>query len=294
MRPMKLVSGFAPGGATDVVARVIAQSISDALGQPVVVNNKPGAAGNIGADFVARSTPDGYTMFLTNATIAMQSMFPMLKFDVKKDFAPVSLIGFGPSLLAVNLKLPVRSVRELIDYAHRNAGKLDYASGGVGNITHMSMELFKAMAQVEIKHVPYKGGGPSTTAVLGGEVPVLMSAITSALPNVRQGTLIPLAVSGRDRSKVLPEVPTIAEAGVPGYRASSWYGILVPAATPKAVVNKLAKAIADGLQRKEVREKLIAQGIDPVDTGPEEFGRYIQTEIDKWAAIIIRAHILAE
>ena len=291
---MRLVSGFAPGGATDVVARVIAQSITDALGQAVIVDNKPGAAGNIGADFVARSAPDGYTMYLTNATIAMPSMFPKITFDVRKDFAPVAMIGFGPSLLAVNPKLAVRSVRELVDYAKRNPGKLDYASGGVGNITHMSMELFNTMAQVELAHVPYKGGAPSTTAVVGGEVPVLMGSIVGALPHVRQGSLIPLAVSGRERSKVLPDVPTMAEAGVTGYQASSWYGILLPAATPRPVVDKIAKAISDGLKKKELRDKLVAQGIDPGELGPEDFGRFIGTEIDKWAAIIKRANITAE
>ncbi|WP_171020042.1 tripartite tricarboxylate transporter substrate binding protein [Hydrogenophaga sp. 2FB] len=293
-RPLRLVSGFAPGGATDVVARVIAQSLTDAFGQSVVVENRPGAAGNIAAEYVARSAPDGHVLYLNNATIAMPSMFPKLTFDVKKDLAPVVLIAYGPSILAVNPKLPVRSVRELIDYARRNPGKLDYASGGIGNITHMAMELFLSMAKVQIKHVPYKGGAPSTTAVVGGEVPILMSAITSTLGHIKQGTLVPLAVTGSERTKALPDVPTIAEAGLPGYQASSWYGALAPAGTPQPIIDKLNKAIVEGMQRAEQRERLIAQGMDPAGGPPEAYTRLIHSEIDKWAAIIASAGITAE
>ncbi|HEY9278930.1 MAG TPA: tripartite tricarboxylate transporter substrate binding protein [Eoetvoesiella sp.] len=291
---IRFVSGFAPGGATDVVARVIGQSIGDSLGQTVVVENKPGAAGNIGANFVAQSASDGYTMYLANATIAMPSLFPELPFDVDKDFAPVSLIGYGPSVLAVNPKLPVRSVSELIAYAKKNPGKLNYASGGVGNITHMAMELFIAKTGVKVVHIPYKGGAPSTNAVVAGEVPVLMASMTSVLGQVKQGTLIPLAVSSHERSPALPNVPTMAEAGVPGYEASSWYGVLVPAKTPKPIIDKLSKAIATGLKQQSVTETLLAQGVAPAkpdQAGPEAFGKYIDSEMDKWAAIISKAHI---
>lgn len=293
-RPIRLVSGFAPGGATDVVARLIAQSISEALGQTVIVDNKPGAAGNIGADFVARSPADGHTLYLANATLAMPSMFPKITFDVKKDLAPVSMIAWGPSVLAVNPKLPVRSVKELVAYAQQNPGKLDFGSGGVGNITHMSMELFNYMAKVDINHVPYKGGAPSTTAAVGGEVQVLMAAAANTIAHIKAGTLVPLAVTGRTRTLALPDVPTIAEAGVPGYEASSWYGIVVAAGTPKAVIDKLDGAIRAGVKKQEVREKMQAQGMDPVEMGPDEFGRFLQTEITKWAGIIARANIRAE
>lgn len=293
-RPIRLVSGFAPGGATDVVARVIAQSITNALGQSVIVDNKPGASGNIGADFVARAPADGYTMYLANATLAMPSMFPNISFDVKKDLAPVTMIAWGPSVLAVNPKLLVHSVSELITYAQRNPGKLDYASGGIGNITHMSMELFKFMAKVDINHVPYKGGAPATAAAVGGEVPVLVAAVSNTLGHAKQGGLVPLAVTGRNRIPALPDVPTVAEAGVPGYEASSWYGIVVPAATPKAVIMKLDNAIRSGLRNKVLHEKLVAQGMDPVEMGSDEFGHFIQTEVDKWASIIDRAQIRSE
>lgn len=216
-RPIRLISGFAAGGATDLVARIVAQSVTDALGQPVVVENKPGASGNIAAEMVARSPADGYIIYLCNATITMPAMFPNLRFDARKDFAPVALVAYGPSVLAVNPKFPVRSVRGLIDYAARNPDKVDYASGGIGNITHMAMELLISMTGMKVNHVPYKGGGPSTLAAVGGEVPVVMAAISNVVGHVKQGTLVPLAISGRERSKALPDVPTIAEAGVPGY-----------------------------------------------------------------------------
>ncbi|QHE86881.1 Bug family tripartite tricarboxylate transporter substrate binding protein [Hydrogenophaga sp. BPS33] len=293
-RPIRLVSGFAPGGATDVVARLIAQSLSDTLGQSVVVDNKPGAAGNIAADFVARQPADGHTLYLANATLAMPSMFPKITFDVKKDLVPVSMIASGPSVLAVNPKLPVRSVRELIAYAQQNPGKLDFGSGGIGNITHMSMELFNYMAKVDIKHVPYKGGAPSTTAAVAGEVQVLMAAAAGTMAHIKAGTLVPLGVSGRARTQALPDVPTIAEAGVAGYEATSWYGVVTAAGTPKAVVDRIDQAIRAGIKRPEVREKMLSQGMDPMEMGSEEFGRFLQTEIDKWAQIIARANIRAE
>lgn len=293
-RPIRLVSGFAPGGATDVVARLIAQSLSDALGQSVIVDNKPGAAGNIAADFVARAPADGHTLYLANATLAMPSMFPKITFDVKKDLVPVSMIASGPSVLAVNPKLPVRSVKELIAYAQQNPGKLDFGSGGIGNITHMSMELFNYMAKVDIRHVPYKGGAPSTTAAVAGEVQVLMAAAAGTMAHVKAGTLVPLAVSGRTRTQALPDVPTIAEAGVTGYEATSWYGVVTAAGTPKPVLEKIDAAIRAGLKKPEVREKMLAQGMDPMEMGSQEFSRFLQTEIDKWAEIISRANIRAE
>ncbi|MBV7483796.1 tripartite tricarboxylate transporter substrate binding protein [Bordetella sp. BOR01] len=288
---LQVVSGFAPGGATDVVARLIAQGIAQQLGQSVVVENKPGAAGNIGANYVAQSAPDGYTMYLTNATIAMPSLFSSLPFDVRKDFAPVALIGYGPSVFAVNPKLPVRSIQELIDYARRNPHKLNYASGGVGNITHMAMELFIAKTGIDIVHIPYKGGAPSTQAAVAGEVPLLTASITSALGQIKQNTLVPLAVSTDKRHPALPDVPTMQEAGVAGYDASSWYGIIVPAKTPKPVIEKLNQAIAATMKRKDVQEQFIAQGVIPAHEGPGQFGQYIDSEIGKWAELISKAHV---
>jgi tripartite-type tricarboxylate transporter receptor subunit TctC len=293
-RPIRLISGFAAGGATDLVARIVAQSVTEALGQPVVVENKPGASGNIAAEMVAHAPPDGYIVYLCNATIAMPAMFPKLRFNARRDLAPVAMVAYGPSVLAVNPRFPVRSVRELIDYAARNPGKVDYASGGVGNITHMAMELLVSMTGMKVNHVPYKGGAPSTLAAMTGEVPVVMAAISNVVGHVKQGTLIPLAISGHERSKALPDVPTMAEAGVAGYEASSWYGILAPAGTPAAVLDKLHTAIAAGIAKPEWRDKLMAQGIEPAPMGPEAFARLIDSETSKWNGIISRAHITAE
>ncbi|GAA4334439.1 tripartite tricarboxylate transporter substrate binding protein [Pigmentiphaga soli] len=295
-RPIRVVSGFAPGGGTDVAARIISQPMSARLnGQSVVVDNKPGAAGNIAADFVARSAPDGYTLYLNNATIAMPSMFNNLPFDARKDFAAVSLIGYAPSVLVINPKvLSVRSVKELLDYAKKNPGKLNYASGGVGNITHMAMELLISMTGIDVVHVPYKGGAPSVNAIVAGEVPMGFASATSTLGQIRQGTLLPLAVSSKTRVQALPDVPTLDEAGVKGYESSSWYGLLAPAATPKPIVEKLGNAVRDALKNKELRDKLLAQGLEPPEGGPAEFASYMSGEFDKWEAIIKKSNIKAE
>ncbi|WP_157792979.1 tripartite tricarboxylate transporter substrate binding protein [Bordetella genomosp. 8] len=293
-RPIHLISGFEPGGATDVVARLVGRQLSRVLGTSVVIDNKPGASGNIGAGYVARSDPDGYTLYLANATVAMPSLFRTLPFDIRKDFAPLSLIGYGPSVLIANPKAPVKSVKELIEYARQHEGKVDYGSGGVGNITHMAMELFISMTGVKLIHIPYKGGAPATTAVMAGEVPVAFSAISDVIGHARDGSVVPLAISSRERSPALPDVPTVAEAGVPGYEASSWYGIVAPAGTPKSIQDKLTKALVACLQDKVLLNELVALGIEPADAGgAQEFRKYIDSEIDKWAKVIAQGHIVA-
>jgi tripartite-type tricarboxylate transporter receptor subunit TctC len=293
-RPLHIVSGFEPGGATDVVARLLGKRLTMALGQSVIVDNRPGAAGNIGAAYVARSAPDGYTMYLTNATIAMPSLFKSLPFNVRKDFAFPSLVGYGPSIMVVNPKLPVRSVSEFIAYAKQHQGKVDFGSGGIGNITHMAMALFISMTGLKLVHIPYKGGAPATAAVLTNEVPVAFSAISDVLGQVKQGSLIPLAVSSRQRVSALPNVPTVAEAGVPGYEASSWYGIVIPAATPRPIEQKLSKAIADALHSKDFQAELRAQGVEPGAGGTKEFTGLVNEEIGKWSKIIAQEHIVAQ
>jgi tripartite-type tricarboxylate transporter receptor subunit TctC len=294
-RPIHLISGFEPGGATDIVARLVGRQLSRVLGTSVVIDNKPGASGNIGAGYVARSEPDGYTMYLANATVAMPSLFRSLPFDIRKDFATLSLIGYGPSVLIANPKAPVKSVKEFIEYAKQHEGKFDYGSGGVGNITHMAMELFISMTGIKLIHIPYKGGAPATTAVMTGEVPIAFSAISDVIGHVKDGTVVPLAISSRERSPALPNVPTVAEAGVPGYEASSWYGILVPAATPKPIQEKLTQALITCLQDKTMQKDLITLGIEPADTGgSQEFRKYIDSEIAKWAKVIAQGHIVAQ
>jgi tripartite-type tricarboxylate transporter receptor subunit TctC len=290
-RPIHLVTGFAPGGATDLVARIVAQGAGEVLGQTIVVENKPGASGNLAAAVVARSPADGYTLYLCNATIAMPAMFSKLPFDVRKDFAPVAMIGYGPQVLAVNPKFPVRSVRELIDYAAKHPGKVDFSSAGVGNITHIAMELLMSMTGMKLTHIPYKGGAPATLAAISGEVPVVMTTINDIVAHARDGTLIPLAISSKERSKILPNVPTMEEAGVPGYEASSWYGILAPAGTPKPVVDALYKAIIKGVAKSGLGKKLAVAGMDVAFMDPKTFTKFLNRETDKWNGIITRAHI---
>ncbi len=290
-RPIRLLSGFAPGGATDIAARVVAQKLTQSLGQPMVVENRPGAAGNIAAEMVARGAPDGHLMYLANATIATPSLFTRVPFEVTRDFAFVSMIGLGPSGLVVHPSLPVRSMKELIALARQHPGKLNFASGGSGNISHLAMELFASMAALDMVHVPYKGGAPSTVATVSGEAQLMFSSIASMLPQIQQGRLRALAVSSAQRSRVLPHVPTVSEAGLKGYEASSWYGLVVAAATPPAVVSRLSAETVRALAMADVKDRLSSQGIEPVAGGAEDFRHYVLAEIPKWAKVIRDAKI---
>lgn len=294
VRPLRLVVGFAPGGATDVAARAVAQKLSETIGQTVIVDNRPGAAGNIAADAVAKSPPDGYAMFLANATIATPSLFVKLPFDVTRDFAPVALVGAGPSALIVHPSLPVKSVKELVALAKHHPGKLNYASGGTGNITHLAMALFISMTGTDMTHIPYKGGAPSTIAVVSGEADLGFSAITSTLTQIQAGRLRAIAVSSARRSVALPDVPTVSEGGLPGYEASSWYGIFLPAAAPKAVVSKLSSEIVKALDAPDVKERLLNQGIEPTPANADDFAKYLNAEMTKWAKVIKDARIPAQ
>ncbi|HEX4326071.1 MAG TPA: tripartite tricarboxylate transporter substrate binding protein [Burkholderiales bacterium] len=292
--PIRLISGFAPGGATDVAARSISVKLGELLGQSVFVENKPGGSGNIAAEMVARANPDGYNMYLANTTIAMPSLFKKLPFDASKDLVPMSMVGLGPSALVVNPELPVRSVKELIDLAKKQPGKLNYASGGIGNITHMTMELFVAMTGIEVMHVPYKGGAPSTVAIMGGETQFGFCAIASTVGPIKAGKVIPIAVSSKTRSQALPNVPTVAEAGVPGFDATSWYALMLPGGTPQPIVDKLSNAMIKALANKELQTQLINAGIEPVHGGSEEFSKYMASETVKWEKIIAARHITAD
>ncbi len=294
-RTITLISGFAPGGATDIVARLLSRQLSQELKANVIVDNKPGASGNLGAAYVAKAPADGYTMYLTNAVVSMPSLFKDLRYDINKDLSALSLIGYGPLVLIANPKAPVKSIKELIEYARANKGKLDYGSGGVGSINHMTMELLVARTGINLHHIPYKGGAPATAAVLSGEVPLAVSSIPEVVSHVRQGTLVPLAISTRVRSPALPNVPTVAEAGVPGYDSSSWYGILVPSATPQPIQDKITRALVASLQNKELRDGLTTLGIVlPEAGGSAEFKELIAREIDKWAKVIEKERIVAQ
>ena len=290
-KPVRIVVGFAPGGATDISARAIAQKLTDKLGGSFIVDNRPGAAGNIAADIVAKSAPEGYTILMANATIAIPSLYAKLPFDVTRDLAPLSLIALGPSVLAVHPSLPVKDVKGLIALAKAKPNALSFGSGGVGNSTHLAMELFAHMAGVKMVHVPYKGGSPSVVGLVIGEVQVLFTSIPSALTQINAGKMRALGVSISERSKALPDVPTIAEAGLSGYYAASWYGLLLPAGVPKDIVNVLAKEIETIMREPDIQEKMLKQGFEPVGNSAEEFTKFIREEMPRWAKIVKLAGI---
>ncbi|MEO7728780.1 MAG: tripartite tricarboxylate transporter substrate binding protein [Burkholderiales bacterium] len=293
-RPVRIVVGFQAGGGTDIAARVIAQKLTDALGVSFIVDNRPGAAGNIGADIVAKSSADGYTILMANSTIAIPSLSARLPFDVRKDFAPLSNIALGPSVLLVNPSLPVTDVKGLVALAKAKPRTLIYGSGGVGNVTHLAMELFSSMAGIEMTHVPYKGAAPSVIGLVSGEVQLLFASIPGVLAQINAGKVRALGVSISQRSAVLPNVPTIAEAGLPGYYAASWYGLLLPAGTPKKDVDILAAEIGKIMRVPEVREKMLAQGFEPVGDTPAQFGKFIREEIPRWEKVVLKAGIKPE
>ena len=290
-RPVRMMVGFAAGGAVDISARAIALKLSETLGQQVVVDNRPGAAQNLAAELVVRSAPDGHTLLFANAPIAMPSLFARLPFDVRKDLTPVSLGGYGPLLLTIHPSLPAKSMKELLALAKRSPGMLNYATAGVGSMTHLAMALLISMTKVQMLHVPYKGGAPSAIAVMTGESQLTFSSIAAALPQVNQGRLRPLAVSSARRSTALPDVPTVAEGGVAGYEASSWYGLLAPAAAPPTVIARLSDETIKALRAADLRQRLVSQGIEPALGGAEEFAAYFNAELGKWAKVIKDAAI---
>ena len=293
-RPLRIISGFAPGGATDIAARAAAQKLTESLGQAVVVENRPGASGNLAAEMVARGAADGYAIYLANATMATPSLFAKVPFDINKDFAFISMIGMGPSALVLHPSVPARNVKELLALARKHPHKLNYASGGTGNITHLAMALFVSMTALDMVHVPYKGGAPSTIATVSGEAQLMFSSIASTLAQIQQGRLRAIAVSSMKPSAALPGVPTVHESGVPGYDASSWYGLVMSAATPAPIVSRLSGDMMKALATPEMRERLSNQGIDPVTGGSDEFRKYMAAEIPKWAKVIREAKVPAQ
>jgi len=293
-KPIRILVGFAPGGAVDISSRVIAQKLGETIGQPVIVDNRPGAAGNIAADLTAKAVPDGHTLFMANSTVAMPDLFEKLPYDIGKDLAPVSLIAIGPSVLAVHPSVPARTVKELIALARSKSKGLIYGSGGVGNITHLEMELLASMAQLDMVHVAYKGAAPSITGLLSGEVHLLFASIPSILAQIRTERVRALAVSTAKRNAVLPNVPTINEAGVPGYDAASWYGVFAPAGVPKPVLTTLANELVRIMALPDVRAKFEADGFEPVGSTPDAFDQFVRADIAKWAKTIKAANIKAQ
>jgi tripartite-type tricarboxylate transporter receptor subunit TctC len=295
-RPIRFIVPFPPGGGNDVMARIIGQKLTDAYGQQVVIDNRGGAGGNIGTEIAARAAPDGYTLFLggvgshgTNP--GLQAKLP---YDPVKDFAPISMIASAPLVIVSNLALPAKSLAELIQLAQARPGQLNYASSGTGTIAHLSAELFNSMARVKLQHVPYKGTGPALTDVLSGQVQLLFNSAVSILPQVRANRLRALAVASSKRIAPLPEVPTAAEAGVPGYDCASWYGVLVPARTSRAVIEKLNAGVIKAVSAPELRERLTNEGAEAAGNSPEQFAVFIQRELARWAKVIKDAGIRIE
>ena len=294
-RPIRMILPASPGGPVDVIARTVGVGLAEALGQPIVMDNRAGAGGIIGAEIVARAAPDGYTLLFAHSgplaiEAALQSKLP---YHPLKDFAPVSLVAASPYALIVNPSTPARSVKELIALARARPGKFHYASGGVGTGIHMAGELFNLAAGIKIVHVPYKGAGPSMAALMGGEVDMMFNGVSSALPHVKAGRLRAIAISSAQRSPLLPDLPTVAESGL-RYETSGWYGLVAPAGTPKPVTARLQASLHKALNAPEMKERLAAQGIDGIASTPEQLTKHLREELDKWDKVIKAAGLKAQ
>ena len=286
-RPIHLIVPFPPGGVTDIVGRIIAQRLSEGLGQQVVVENRGGGNGSIGAALASKATPDGYTLLMGTATHAINATFmPNPGFDLEKDFAPVSLVASVPLLLAVNPSMPVTDVKSLVAYAKANPGKLNFASGSTGSASHLAGEMLKSAAGIQMTHIPYKGGGPAVQDLIAGHVGLMFENMPSILPHVQAGRLRGIATTGPKRSAAIPELPTMIESGFPGFEAGSWYGIFAPAGTPPEIVDRIHAEVVKALKNPEMQKQLSAQGADPIGNSPQEFAAFIHGEIAKWAQVI--------
>ena len=286
-RPLKIVVGYAPGGATDVVARIMAEKLAERLGQPVVVENRPGAGGNIAAAAAAKAAPDGYTLYLvTIATAISATFYDELQYDLAKDFAAVSQASAMPSFLVVHPSLGVNSVKELIDLAKSRPGELDFSSSGTGGSPHLSGEMFKMMTGIEMTHIPYKGTSPQVTDLLSGVVKVAFPTMPGVIEHIKAGKLKALAVNSKERNPVAPEIPTMEEAGLPGFVDEAWNGFMVPSGTPKEVIDLLSREIAAIVAMPDVQANLAGVGTVGVASTPEEFDAYIDSEVEKWGKVV--------
>ena len=287
-RPVRFVVGFTPGGPSDILARALGQKLAERWGQQVVVENRPGAGGNLAAEAVARSAPDGYSWLLGNNSILAtnHALYRKLAYDPVKDFAPVALVAVQPNILVVHPDVPAKSLAELIALARQSPGKLNYASSGAGAAAHLAGELFKTMAGVDIVHVPYKGAQPALTDVVAGQVQLMFATSASAIPYMKQGRLRALAVTTAQRSPSVPELPTVAEAGLPGFEATTWHGVVVPAATPRAVIEKINADVNAVLKEKDLSERLAGLGAEVITGTPRDFAEYIAREIPKWTKVV--------
>ena len=292
-KPIRVVVPFVPGGGSDTLGRLIAQKLSEGFKQQAFVDNRGGAGGRLGADLVAKAAPDGYTLLFTGsgALMVAPALYEKLAYDPQKDFAPIALVASSAYVLLVHPAVPVRSLKQLIALCRAKPGLLNYASAGLGAPGHLSGELFQSMAGVRMAHVPYKGTAPSITDLIGGRVSVSTASTVSMMPHVNSGRLYALAVVSSKRSQAFPRLPTVAEAGIPGYAVDTWYGVFVPAATPKEIVAKLFEEIARTLRQPEVKGKMLAMGLEPVGSPPEQFAAYVRAEVEKWAKFVRDADV---
>ena len=290
-KPIRVIIPMAPGGSTDIIMRIIAPKLSKSLGSMVIVDNRGGAGGTIGMDMVAKAEPDGYTLLTTSPAFATNPLLHKVPFDPVKSFVPIAKIGTAPNVLVVHPQLPVNSVKELIALAKKQPGKLACGAGGIGSSMHLAGELFKMMAGIDFKIVQFKGGGPALIDAVGGHSQMVIGGLTQALPHIKSGKLRALGTSGLKRSKLLPHVPTIAEAGVPGYDASIWWGILAPAGTPALVVDRLYKELTMILNTEDVSKVFEDQGAEVDLQGPTEFTQFLDGETAKWAKVVKQGNI---
>jgi len=291
-KPLRLVVGSTPGGGTDISARLIAPKMSEQLGQQVVVENRPGATTTIGVNYVVRSAPDGYTLLMGVSSLAINPhILRNVPYDALKDLAPVTQVLVAPNIMVAHSSLPIRTVKDLVAFARPRPGQLNFAAGGAGSSQHLAIELFLYMTGTKIVHVPYKGQGMALIDVVAGQVSLMMANVISALPHVRSARLRALGVTGSKRTTVAPDIPTIAEAGVPGYEVLQWYGVLAPAATPREIIGRLHGVIAHAVQDPKIRERIVADAGEPVGNTPDEFSAILRADYKKWGDVIRKAGI---
>jgi tripartite-type tricarboxylate transporter receptor subunit TctC len=291
-RPVRLVVAFAPGGSVDLVARLLAQKLAESWQQQVVVDNRPGAGGNVSAEIVARAAPDGYTVYLCSASLVVnKSLYRSTAYDPVKDFTPITLVANVQNVLVAHPGFPAKSVKELLAVAKQRPGQINYASTGSGTSGHLAMELFKSMAGVDFVHVPYKVVGQAQNDLIGGQISLWFPTAPGALPHIHAGRMRALAVAGATRSAALPEVPTVSEAGVPGFDASTWYAMLAPARTPRELVSKYHGEIVRILKQKDFTERLSSMGVEALGSTPEHLARHIQSELPKWSRVVRQAGV---
>jgi tripartite-type tricarboxylate transporter receptor subunit TctC len=294
-KPIRFIVPYPPGGGTDIIARIMQEPLTRALGQPIVIENRGGAGGALGSEVVAKAAPDGYTILFTLSSHTINPVLYKLPFNTERDFAPISLVASLPQILAANPNVPVKNVQELIAAAKAQPGRLTFGSVGNGSPSHIAGELLKLKAGIDITHVPYKGGGPAVADALGGQVQFIIVSIPAAMAYVRSGRLRPLAVTTLKRSPAAPDVPTVAEAtGFSDYEVDSWYALFAPAGTPQAIVDRLAQEVARAVQLPEVKQKLLEQGADAVGSSPAELDRVVKSELKKWAQVVRDAKIKIE